>query len=235
MRNCFDVTYAKKILHLLKMMQTTRIQDPSFQTQHSGKCDLLIELLPQACRYAVLDIGQDQLKIVGEAANFDAFAKEDVLSSFYYRKVKVAVHTNKFTYIPEDLFETAHMTSYGKFIQANEDEDVLTQLIKAAKCIVVFAVEKTVLTAVHQGVHQPHFYHASSPLIEAACKFNKKVPAAMRQFLSTRVTNLATAAISSGETPENTGYLQIQSLKLKLAQGLLNQLQSINDLTGQEK
>jgi hypothetical protein len=57
----------------------------------------------------------------------------------------------------------------------------------------------------------------------------------MRQFLSTCVTNLATAAISSGETPENTGYFQIQSLKLKLAQGLLNQLQSINDLTGQEK
>jgi len=173
MRNCFDVTYAKKILHLLQMMQTTRIQDPSFQTQHSGKCDLLIELLPQACRYAVLDIGQDQLKIVGEAANFDAFAKEDVLASFYYRKVKVAVHTNKFTYIPEELFETAHLASYGKFIQAKEDEDVLTQVIKAAKCVVVFAVEKAVLTAVHQGVHQPHFYHASSPLIEAACKFNK--------------------------------------------------------------
>ena len=156
------------------MIQTTRIQDPSFQTQHSGKCDLLIELLPQACRYAVLDIGQDQLKIVGEAADFAAFAKEDVLASFYYRKVKLAVHTSKFTYIPEELFETAHLASYGKFIQANEDEDVLTQVIKAAKCVVVFAVEKTVLTEVHQGVHQPHFYHASSPLIEAACKFNKK-------------------------------------------------------------
>ena len=68
-----------------------------------------------------------------------------------------------------------------------------------------------------------------------ACKFNKKVPAAMRQFLSTHATNLATAANSSGETVENTGYFQIQSLKLKLAQGLLNQLQSINDLSGQEK
>jgi hypothetical protein len=80
MRNCFDVTYAKKILHLLQMMQTTRIQDPSFQTQHSGKCDLLIELLPQACRYAVLDIGQDHLKLVAEAANFASFAIEDVLT-----------------------------------------------------------------------------------------------------------------------------------------------------------
>jgi len=57
----------------------------------------------------------------------------------------------------------------------------------------------------------------------------------MRQFLSTHVTNLATAAKSSGETLENTGYFQIQSMKLKLAQGLLNQLQSIIDLTGQEK
>lgn len=155
-------------------MQTTRIQDPSFQTQHSGKCDLLIEILPNSCHFAVLDIGQDQLKIVGEATNFAEFAKEDVLASFHYRKVKVAIHTSKFTYIPEDLFETGHLGAYGSFIQATEAEEVLTQVIKSAKCVVVFAVEKTVLAAIHQGVHQPHFYHASNPLIEAACKFNKK-------------------------------------------------------------
>ena len=68
-----------------------------------------------------------------------------------------------------------------------------------------------------------------------ACKSNKKVPAAMRQFLSSDATNLATAATSSGKTVENTGFFQIQRMKLKLAQGLLNQLQSIIDLTGQEK
>ena len=68
-----------------------------------------------------------------------------------------------------------------------------------------------------------------------ARKSNKKVPAAMRQFLSSDATNLATAATSSGKTVENTGFFQIQRMKLKLAQGLLNQLQSIIDLTGQEK
>lgn len=155
-------------------MQTTRIQDPSFQTQHSGKCDLLLEISPAICQYALVDIGQDQLKIVGETADFATFAKQDVLCTFHYRKVKVGIHTCKFTYIPEDLFETAHLGAYGKFIQASETEDVLTQVIKSAKCVVVFAVEKTLLAAIHQGVHQPHFYHASSPLIEAACKFNKK-------------------------------------------------------------
>jgi hypothetical protein len=68
-----------------------------------------------------------------------------------------------------------------------------------------------------------------------ARKSNKKVPAAMRQFLSSDATNVATAATNSGKTVENTGFFQIQRLKLKLAQGLLNQLQSIIDLTGQEK
>jgi len=57
----------------------------------------------------------------------------------------------------------------------------------------------------------------------------------MRQFLSFGATNLATAAKSSGKTPDNTGFFQIQRMKLKLAQGLLNQLHSIIDLTGQEK
>jgi hypothetical protein len=68
-----------------------------------------------------------------------------------------------------------------------------------------------------------------------ARKSNKKVPAAMRQFLSSDATNVATAATNSGKTVENTGFLQIQRMKLKLAQGLLNQLHSIIDLTGQEK
>jgi len=68
-----------------------------------------------------------------------------------------------------------------------------------------------------------------------ARKFNKKVPAAMRQFLSSDATNVATAATNSGKTVENTGFFQIQRMKLKLARGLLNQLHSIIDLTGQEK
>ena len=68
-----------------------------------------------------------------------------------------------------------------------------------------------------------------------ARKSNKKVPAAMRQFLSSDATNVATAAANSGKTVENTGFFQIQRMKLKLAQGLLNQLHSIIDLTGQEK
>jgi hypothetical protein len=68
-----------------------------------------------------------------------------------------------------------------------------------------------------------------------ARKSNKKVPAAMRQFLSSDATNVATAVSNSGKTFENTGFFQIQRMKLKLAQGLLNQLHSIIDLTGQEK
>jgi hypothetical protein len=68
-----------------------------------------------------------------------------------------------------------------------------------------------------------------------ARKSNKKVPAAMRQFLSSDATNVATVATNSGKTVENTGFFQIQRMKLKLAQGLLNRLHSIIDLTGQEK
>jgi hypothetical protein len=43
-----------------------------------------------------------------------------------------------------------------------------------------------------------------------ARKSNKKVPAAMRQFLSSDAKNVATAATNSGKTVENTGFFQIQ-------------------------
>jgi len=68
-----------------------------------------------------------------------------------------------------------------------------------------------------------------------ARKSNKKVPTAMRQFLSSQATNLATVAKRRSKSVENAGFFQIQVLELKLAQGLLESLQSINDLTGLEK
>jgi hypothetical protein len=43
-----------------------------------------------------------------------------------------------------------------------------------------------------------------------ARKSNKKVPAAMRQFLSSDATNVATAVSSSGKTVENTGFFKFK-------------------------
>ena len=68
-----------------------------------------------------------------------------------------------------------------------------------------------------------------------ARKSNKKVPAAMRQFLSSDATNVATAAKTAAKQLKTQDFFQIQRMKLKLAQGLLNQLHSIIDLTGLEK
>jgi len=57
----------------------------------------------------------------------------------------------------------------------------------------------------------------------------------MRQFLSFNATDVAVVSKNIGKKAEIRDFFQIKKLKLKLAQGLLNKLQSIIDLTGLEK
>jgi len=57
----------------------------------------------------------------------------------------------------------------------------------------------------------------------------------MRQFLSFNATDVAVVSKNIGKKAEIRDLFQIKKLKLKLAQGLLNKLQSIIDLTGLEK
>jgi len=57
----------------------------------------------------------------------------------------------------------------------------------------------------------------------------------MRQFLSFNATDVVVVSKNIGKKAEIRDLFQIKKLKLKLAQGLLNKLQSIIDLTGLEK
>ena len=67
-----------------------------------------------------------------------------------------------------------------------------------------------------------------------ARKSNKKVPTAMRQFHSSGATNLAAMAKKSGKTAVKAGFYQIKSPDFKLAQELLNYLESLT-IVSQEK
>jgi hypothetical protein len=57
----------------------------------------------------------------------------------------------------------------------------------------------------------------------------------MRQFLSSDAPNLAIAATNGSKTSDSAGLFQNRRFELKLAQGLLDSLQSTIDQMGQEK
>ncbi|MEY3678108.1 MAG: hypothetical protein RI924_249 [Bacteroidota bacterium] len=157
-----------------------QLSDPSFQTQHSGKCDLLVEILPDALQFAVIDKGQDQLKILYRIEDFSAATEKfSELTSLapalnhHYRKVKIAVKSQKFTLIPEDLFDKTLLGEYAKFITQDEQDRVFYNHIRAAKCMVVFTLPGNLVELLNTQFHEPQFFHAAITNIEAGMKWAK--------------------------------------------------------------
>jgi len=162
------------------MNTSIQLIDPSFQTQHSGKCDLLLEILPSAIQFAVVDKGQDQLKVLyriedfsGDAEKFAELTELAPALQHHYRKVKVGIKSHKFTLIPEDLFDKSLLGEYAKFISNDEDDLILYNHIRAAKCMVVFTLPSKLVHLLRTQFHEPQFFHAAATNIEAGMKWAK--------------------------------------------------------------
>lgn len=162
------------------MNTSIQLIDPSFQTQHSGKCDLLLEILPSAIQFAVVDKGQDQLKVLYrmedfsvDAVNFKELTELAPTLQHHYRKVKVGIKSTKFTLIPEDLFDKSLLGEYAKFISNDEDDLILYNHIRSAKCMVVFTLPSKIIHLLRTQFHEPQFFHAAATNIEAGMKWAK--------------------------------------------------------------
>lgn len=163
------------------MKTVLQLTDPAFQTQHSGKCDLHLEFFPKGMNYAVVDKGQDQLKIVFGAKDLNSdiveisnLIDQQTSLSYHFRKVKISFHTTQFTLIPDELFEEDHVAEYSKFISCNEGDVIITDHIRAAKCVSVFAIPGNLAQTLQQKFHQPQFYHAANTCIEAGAQWAKQ-------------------------------------------------------------
>jgi hypothetical protein len=152
----------------------TQLIDDHFQSQHSGKCDLLLQLTSSRISYALFDKARDTIKAVFDAPitqenDLRGFLTNDPLLNAHFHKVKISLQTFKFTFVPSDVYDEGSLNHYNKFIQAAPStlsvSHILTQEIEN---IAAFDAEtKSTLDSKFQ-----HYCSVSSanPLIEAAAK-----------------------------------------------------------------
>ncbi|MFM6976205.1 MAG: DUF3822 family protein [Sphingobacteriaceae bacterium] len=163
------------------MNRFIQLTDPTFQTQLAGKCDLLLEILPGGMNFAVVDKGQDELKVLVGTKDMEPVAEKikeliptELALSYHYRKVKAGLFSLNFTLIPEDLFDQDMLADYAKFFSFEEGDLILTDSIRAAKCVIVFTIPAAIVNVLKETFHQPQFYHTATSLIEAGTKLSKQ-------------------------------------------------------------
>lgn len=153
-----------------------QLTDPGFQPQHSGKCDLLLKISPFRFSYAVIDQGQDQIKVLFDDAVTDGLSdlqqifQNELLFNSHFHKVKVLFETSSFTLIPASLYNEANLTDYAQFIEG-AISDLIVSDIRGAQVKSIFAAGEELRNMLRGKFSGYKITSSAAPLIDAVMKF----------------------------------------------------------------
>lgn len=160
--------------------------DSNFQSQQSSKCDLLIHISSTRIAYAILDIVQEQIKVLFETPltfedektsvleRLDHMLDGDKRLKFHFRKTKFSIDTFKFTFIPQEIYSDKNLKEYTKFISPNIVSDTKVSHIKTAKIKNIFAIEPSLTSELSSRFNKPSIFSQANPFIEGVFKISKK-------------------------------------------------------------
>lgn len=153
----------------------TRLQliDENFESQQSGKSDLLIHIGQESISYAIVDKGREQLKALVDyqavLSDLNSIMQSDRHLKYFYRKIKIATNTFKFTFIPRDLYSVSEVGDYAKYISPKSSADVQVNDIRSFKIKNVMAIDADLQHTLSSRFQQPVIYSQANPFIEGAC------------------------------------------------------------------
>jgi hypothetical protein len=156
-------------------MNTAKIHliDPNFQSQHSGKCNLLIRISKKRLSYAIVDQGHDELKVLFDSPvekDLKTLLDNDPFLKFHFHRVKISVESLKFTFIPKDIYSESDLDSYTHFIHPGRNSDILVKDIRSAKIKNITAFDKYLGKELLSSFTNPHIFNQANPLIESVLK-----------------------------------------------------------------
>ena len=159
----------------MKYAAQTQIIDPNFQTQHSGKCDLLIKISGARFSYAVVDQAQDQLKALGDIAtentieSLDGLLEIEHFFGFDFHRVKIATETSKFTFIPATMYSESNLPEYALFLKGHPSELTVSD-IRLPQIKNVAGFDAKIQESLSTKFSSYKMFGSANPLIEGTMK-----------------------------------------------------------------
>lgn len=97
--------------------------DPSFKTEATVNCHLLLKITNDSFSYAIIDKDTDQINVIFEKQGCENMEQDlksvfetDPYLSLKYQTIKAAVHTSNFIFIPDEWFDADNLSVYSKFL-----------------------------------------------------------------------------------------------------------------------
>ena len=134
------------------MRPQLQLIDPSFQSQSSEKCDLLLNIGTACISYAIISTEGNKLRILSEITipnnlpetisnTLEELIAENEHLKQSFQKVVVSIDSNKFVFIPNEIYDQSKLTEYVKFLNPNKSDPVLTRNLNTRSIKNVFIVD----------------------------------------------------------------------------------------------
>lgn len=158
----------------MNLSENIDLSEPNFQSQHATKCDLLIKITNNNFSFAIVDQMHDQVKALFDA-DFNSHAEltvilENPLFNHFFRKIKIAIYTDKFSFIPSEVFSDSNVSAYAALINKTDDEKLIVSTIKGIHVKNIFSINAVLygllLTRFPAGI----FLSQVDPLVASALK-----------------------------------------------------------------
>ena len=149
--------------------------DPEFDPNTAADCDLLIKVGPDSFSYAIIDKSCNQVKAVYDQQEcedpgtvFAAKLKSDNYLSLSFKAVKVAVYTENFIAVPDELFDPAGLNQYAKYFPGDQSATLYVQPLAGYGFTSVFNLAEFIEDTLSASLTSSKRYDQSAPLLALA-------------------------------------------------------------------
>lgn len=144
-----------------------------FEYEKSSISDLLVSISENNISYAIINKEEELLQVLvdveisltTEEAIHDLI-ENDTLLKLPYRKIKVCINTQDFTFIPQALYSDLSLPLYSRFTDAVDHHDVLINTIRPARIKNVFSVPATLKNKLTDVFAVPQVFNQATVFIE---------------------------------------------------------------------
>ncbi|MBC7760121.1 MAG: DUF3822 family protein [Phormidesmis sp. FL-bin-119] len=156
--------------------------EDDIQSQLAAKYDLLVNISPETFQYAIIDSVLHECKTLVEFEIPPLTTTSDLIKAvenlpeshrqfrFAFNKVKIAFTSSNYTFIPESLYLEADQQDYGKYLDLNNDSELLVNTISSADIKNVISIDSHLKTALENIFQKPRIYNQTVPFLEGVQK-----------------------------------------------------------------
>ncbi len=145
------------------MTDQIQLRVADFDATKAKTYELYLEIGSNYFNYAVIDPQNQAVKSIShKPSNIYNGIHDDLLKS-HFAKTKISLTTQKFTFVPTELFHESATENFIKYIGATENEEICTQKIADSGITIIYALPKLQLDKISSYFPNAEIYPQVSP------------------------------------------------------------------------